>query len=312
MTVLVPNTDEEARLRLPATGDAARLTWSAEQHPHGQEPRAAQYDELTSRGTSSDVRSRAEISRRRLLRRGAAGALSVSALSYLAACGVETGGSSDERRAPASSRRSRRARSATPSTWPTGPCTSRRTAGTLKEFEKEYGAKVKYAEEINDNTEFFGKVRQQYERGDSGGVTSSWSPTGWPRHAPPRLRAEAGPGRASRRGGRPDRPAQVTAFDPKRDSRCRGKRASPGSPTAMTWSVEPRSVDDLFDPEYKGKVTMLTEMRDSVGGLTASDRRRPRDGHARRVQAGRREDQRGPPGRARYDASPATTSPVTC
>jgi spermidine/putrescine transport system ATP-binding protein len=28
MTVLVPNTDEEARRRLPATGDSARLTWS--------------------------------------------------------------------------------------------------------------------------------------------------------------------------------------------------------------------------------------------------------------------------------------------
>jgi ABC-type Fe3+/spermidine/putrescine transport system ATPase subunit len=28
MTVLVPNTDEEARSRLPAAGDSARLTWS--------------------------------------------------------------------------------------------------------------------------------------------------------------------------------------------------------------------------------------------------------------------------------------------
>jgi ABC-type Fe3+/spermidine/putrescine transport system ATPase subunit len=28
MTVLVPNTDEEARRRLPAAGDGARLTWS--------------------------------------------------------------------------------------------------------------------------------------------------------------------------------------------------------------------------------------------------------------------------------------------
>ena len=28
MTVLVPNTDEEARQRLPAAGDAARLTWA--------------------------------------------------------------------------------------------------------------------------------------------------------------------------------------------------------------------------------------------------------------------------------------------
>ena len=30
MTVLVPNTDEEARRRLPAAGDGARLTWSSE------------------------------------------------------------------------------------------------------------------------------------------------------------------------------------------------------------------------------------------------------------------------------------------
>ena len=32
---------------------------------------------------------------------------------------------------------------------------------------------------------------------------------------------------------------------------------------------EPKSVEDLFDPAYKGKVTMLTEMRDSVGPVTA-------------------------------------------
>src|SRR4051794_12115705 len=32
----------------------------------------------------------------------------------------------------------------------------------------------------------------------------------------------------------------------------------------------PKSVDDLFDPAYKGKVTMLTEMRDTVGVVAAS------------------------------------------
>ena len=31
----------------------------------------------------------------------------------------------------------------------------------------------------------------------------------------------------------------------------------------------PKSVDDLFDPAYKGKVTMLTEMRDTVGLVAA-------------------------------------------
>ena len=33
----------------------------------------------------------------------------------------------------------------------------------LKDFNKEFGGKVKYVEEINDNFEFFGKVRQQLQ-----------------------------------------------------------------------------------------------------------------------------------------------------
>ena len=38
----------------------------------------------------------------------------------------------------------------------------------LKNFEKAHpGSNVKYTEEINDNEEFFGKVRQQLQRGDS-------------------------------------------------------------------------------------------------------------------------------------------------
>ena len=43
-----------------------------------------------------------------------------------------------------------------------------------RNFQKEYGTEIKYVEEINDNNEFFGKVRQQYERDDSGGATSTW------------------------------------------------------------------------------------------------------------------------------------------
>ena len=36
----------------------------------------------------------------------------------------------------------------------------------LKAFDKEYGGKVRYLEDINDNYEFFGKVRQQLEQGE--------------------------------------------------------------------------------------------------------------------------------------------------
>jgi spermidine/putrescine transport system substrate-binding protein len=52
------------------------------------------------------------------------------------------------------------------------------TAGRLEEFERRYGTEVEYVEEINDNQEFFGKVRQQYGQGRSGGrdlhVVSDW------------------------------------------------------------------------------------------------------------------------------------------
>jgi len=40
---------------------------------------------------------------------------------------------------------------------------------TLREFQDEYGTKVTYVEEVNDNQEYFGKVQQQYAAGQSGG-----------------------------------------------------------------------------------------------------------------------------------------------
>ena len=50
--------------------------------------------------------------------------------------------------------------------------------GTIAEFEKATGVDVKYVEEINDNDQFFGKIRPQLERGDSGGrsmiTVSDW------------------------------------------------------------------------------------------------------------------------------------------
>src|SRR3954471_1022510 len=41
--------------------------------------------------------------------------------------------------------------------------------GTIAEFEKASGVDVKYVEEINDNDQFFGKIRPQLENGDTGG-----------------------------------------------------------------------------------------------------------------------------------------------
>ena len=214
---------------------------------------------------------RAEISRRRLLRRGAAGALSVSALSYLAACGSETGGSGGEGE-PSEQQAIKKGKVGDSLYMANWPLYIEEDRGTLKEFEKEYGAKVKYVEEINDNTEFFGKVRQQYERGDSGGrdihVVTDWMAARMLRlgYVQKLDKAEL-PNVSANLIDRLKSPP----FDPKREFSVPWQSGFTGIVYRKDKvKREPRSVDDLFDPDYKGKVTMLTEMRDSVGVVAAS------------------------------------------
>ena len=70
-----------------------------------------------------------------------------------------------------------------------------------------------------------------------------------------------------------------------------------------------KSVDQLLtDPKLKGKVTLLTEMADSVGARDARERRRPDQGHRRHVQEGDRPHAEGGRRRARCASSPATTT----
>ena len=213
---------------------------------------------------------REEISRRRLLRRGAAGALSVSALAYLAACGSETGGVSqtktEESKAIA---KSKIASSLYFANW---PLYIDEKHSALKKFQDKYGTKVKYVEEVNDNTEFFGKVRQQYERGDSGGrdihVVTDWMASRMIRlDYVEKLDKAALPNATKNLIPRLKSPP----FDPKRDYSVPWQSGFAGIIYRKDKvKREPKSVDELFDPAYKGKVTMLTEMRDSVGVVAAS------------------------------------------
>jgi spermidine/putrescine transport system substrate-binding protein len=212
---------------------------------------------------------REEISRRRLLRRGAAGALSVSALSYLAACGSETGGTGDNKPESKVIEKGELGASMYMANW---PLYIEEDHGTLKEFQKKYGTKIKYVEEVNDNNEFFGKVRQQYDRGDSGGrdihVVSDWMAgkmitLGYVQ----KLDHAALPNVQANLIDRLKSPP----FDPKRDYSVPWQSGFGGIIYRKDKvKREPKSVDDLFDPAYKGKVTMLTEMRDTVGVVAAS------------------------------------------
>jgi spermidine/putrescine transport system substrate-binding protein len=212
----------------------------------------------------------AELTRRRLLRRGAAGAMSISAIAYLAACGTDE---TAKPKGPSSSeiKKAAIAKTMTFSNWPlyidVDDKTKRRP--TLDAFQKKYGTKVKYIEEINDNVEFFGKVRQEYAAKNSGGrdlhVVTDWM------------------------AARMKRLGYVQRFDktsmPNAVKNIEDAVAHPdfdrNREYSMPWQSgqvgliyrkdkvggDLSSINDLFDPKFKGKTTWLTEMRDSVGSV---------------------------------------------
>ena len=209
------------------------------------------------------------LTRRHILKRGAAGALSVSALAYLAACGTDepSGGdqkASEEKAIP----NGKIADALYFANWPLY-IDEKRSA--LKSFQDKYGTKVKYVEEVNDNDQFFGKVRQQYEQGNSGGrdlhVVTDWMADrmirlGYVQKFDKSTMPNANANLIERLKSPP--------FDAKREFSMPWQSGL----TGIIYRKDkvkrtPKSVDDLFNPAYKGKVTFLTEMRDSVGVVTA-------------------------------------------
>jgi spermidine/putrescine transport system substrate-binding protein len=213
------------------------------------------------------------LTRRRLMKRGAAGALSMSALAYLAACGTDESGGGDGGGDGGSEESKTIAKdkisdSLYVANWPLYIDEER---NSLKAFQKEYGTKVKYVEEINDNTEFFGKVRQQYDQGTSGGrdihVVTDWMAArmmrlgyvqSFDKSAMPNAYKNLIPS------------LQSPPFDPKREQSMPWQSGLAGIVYRKDKvKSTPKTVDALFDPDYKGKVTMLSEMRDTVGIVAA-------------------------------------------
>ena len=219
---------------------------------------------------------REDMTRRRLLRRGAAGALSISAIAYLAACG------SDETSKPkgASGKaipNGKISKSLFFANWPLYIDVDEKTKAhpTLDEFQKKYGTKVKYVEEINDNVEFFGKVRQEYAQGNSGGrdlhVVTDWMCN-----------------RMKRLGyvQKFDKSSMPNAVKNIEDSVAHPD-FDPDREYSMPWQSGqvliifradkvgkqgPANANELLeDKKLKGKITFLSEMRDSVGSVLLAD-----------------------------------------
>ncbi|WP_445396540.1 polyamine ABC transporter substrate-binding protein [Streptomyces sp. LE64] len=216
---------------------------------------------------------RGALSRRTLLRATAGGALAVGGAAALAGCGIppaakpQGAGSQDH---------SDREKRVVFSNWTEymDVDESGKRRPTLETFTERTGIAVKYTEDINDNVEFFGKVKPQLAAGQDIGRdlinVTDWLAArlirfGWvqkldPAHLP---HAYAN---LSQQFRSPD-------WDP-------GRAYSypwTGIPAVIAYNrkaldgVEVRSLGDLLDrPQLKGRVSLLSEMRDTMG-LTLLD-----------------------------------------
>jgi spermidine/putrescine transport system substrate-binding protein len=136
----------------------------------------------------------------------------------------------------------------------------------LKTFDKRYGGHVKYVEDINDNDEFYGKVRQQLQANQPIGrdlvALTDYMAVKWVRnrYVTPFDKRNM-----------PNFVANLTdnlraiPYDPKR------LYTAPWQSGAVGLGYNPKntgrklnSINDLFDPAFKGRVTMLSEPYDSA------------------------------------------------
>lgn len=146
---------------------------------------------------------------------------------------------------------------------------------SLDAFQKETGITVTYTEDINDNNEFFAKVRTQLEQGQDIGrdlvVLTDWMAALWINNGYAQKLDKANIPNAK---NVIPKLADVP-FDPGRQYSLPWQSGFGvlGWNTAklkeMTGKDSLTSVDQLFDPKLKGRVTVLSEMRDTMGILLA-------------------------------------------
>src|SRR4051794_8859938 len=197
-----------------------------------------------------------------VLKKLAAAAAALSIAVAFAACGSDVGGASDEPAETADASGPVEGK-LTISQWPL--YIDPGEGGTVAQFEDETGVSVDYVEDINDNLAFFGKLQPQLEQGDSGGrsliTLSDWLASqmynlGYLQKLDysklPNVEENLIPA------------LRHPESDPKREFTVPWQAGMTGLIVRTDLAPGVDSICDLFDPEYKGKVTLLTEMRDTV------------------------------------------------
>ncbi|KUM82773.1 spermidine/putrescine ABC transporter substrate-binding protein [Streptomyces pseudovenezuelae] len=212
---------------------------------------------------------RAAMTRRSLLRASAGGAFAVGGLGALSACGIPAAGNTQG--GVSAEDHSAKEKTVNFSNWTEyiDVDESEKHHPTLDQFKKQTGISVKYTEDINDNVEFFGKIKPQLAAGQDTGrdiiVLTDWLAArlirlGWVQ----KLDASNLPhayANLSQQFREPD-------WDP-------GRAYSyvwQGISTVIAYNKkaldgqEVKSISDLLDnTKLKGRVGFLSEMRDSIG-----------------------------------------------
>ncbi len=202
------------------------------------------------------------MSRRRFVGRAGSAALATTALStFLAACGGAEGANEEgARRTPAANHPKTPLDEIVFSNWPLYI-----DKKVIRDFEREFKAELKYTEDINDNNDFFGKVRQPLERGDSIGrdlvSLTDWMAARWIRlgYVEP-IDQDNVPNARNLQDS-----LLNVSWDKGRKNSLPWQSGVTGIGFNRKQVGDVKSIKQLFDPRYKGKVTLLSESRDTLG-----------------------------------------------
>ncbi len=142
---------------------------------------------------------------------------------------------------------------------------------SLVEFEKQTGIQVEYKEDIEDNNTFNGKVSGQLSNGQDIGydlvTPTDWLVAQWIRQG---FAAKIDAANVPNKKNILPKLSNIE-YDPGREYSLTWQSGFAG----LAWNKEKvpnglKTMDDLWDPALKGKVVVLSEMRDTVGLIMMS------------------------------------------
>ena len=206
------------------------------------------------------------LTRIELLRRAALGGVAISLPGFLAACG----GDDDETAGTTTTGPKKLAATLMFSNWTLYIDRDEKTkkSPTLDQFKQKTGTTVRYFEDINDNATYFGKIQRPLSQGqsidrdiivltDNSRFPGLLIDKGWAE----KLDKSAIPNIVNLQDS-----LKSPSFDPDREYSLPWQSGMTGIATNLNVAKKPvTSVDQLLeDPALKGKVTLLTEMADTM------------------------------------------------